>query len=344
MEIHEFGWQANPFSYRILPELFVGYADEVRSVLNGIRSGDKFILLLGPTGAGKTTLLQHIQAQLQGRVLYIPKPPTNPADWVTIFHPLLRSRLPFRGNGADIYTLHDKLNQKLRGKPCLLFVDECHEASMESLEWIRTLTDQVGPLTLVMAGLPIFENVLRDRLETFLRRFSVRIDLNSLSPAETRELVKRRIESVGGDDIRPFTAATLERIHDQTGGFPRDVLKVCNELAQQALARGLTTVDADFLKEASIPARVSMDALEALPSRQRLIVDTLAAHGDLTPTELVEKVQAKGHYKGDTDTAIRSVNNLLRRLMTDGIVERKKLGKAYKYRLAPRYQTLLVQA
>ena len=156
-------------------------------------------------------------------------------------------------------------------------------------------------------------------------------------------MIKRRIEHAGGEDIRPFTSSLIEHIHQQTGGFPRDILKACSELSQRALARDLTIIDMDLLKEADIPARVSLDVLESLPPRQKLIIDTLSSHGDLTPTELVEKVQSKGQYK-DSDNAIRSVNNLLRRLMSEGMVERKKLGKAYKYRLAGRYRTLLVHA
>jgi len=69
----------------------------------------------------------------------------------------------------------------------------------------------------------------------------------------------------------------------------------------------------------------------------------LSSHGEMTPTEIVEKVQAEGEYK-DQENAIRSVNNLVRRLMSDGFVERKKFGKAYKYRLSPRYKTLFVKA
>ena len=121
------------------------------------------------------------------------------------------------------------------------------------------------------------------------------------------------------------------------------MLKLCNELSQKALQKGLTTIDTEFMEEAEIPGRVSMETLESLPPRQKSIIDTLAGEGELTPTEIVAKMQEKGEYK-DNDNAIRSVNNLMRRLMSDGFVERKKVGKAYKYKISPRYQTLLVNA
>lgn len=343
-----FDWGSNPFSFKILPELFVGYGDEVSTLETGIRNGDKFALLLGPTGSGKTTLLRHISARFSDyKVIYLPKPPKDPQDWTTVFKGLTRPGLLGllfrRENGVDLYTLSARVNRKLGSRRCLLFVDECHEATQESLEWLRTITDQVDNLTVVLAGLPIFENSLRESLETFLRRVTLRVDLGCLTQAETREFIKKRIEQAGGEDIKPFTSSLVEHIHEKTGGFPREILRACNELYQKALERGLTTIDTDFLKEAQIESRVSREDLEALPSRQKLIIDILVKEGELTPTEMVEKVRSKGEYK-DKDNAVRSVNNLVRRLMTDGYVERKKIGKAYKYRISPRYRTLLVTA
>ncbi len=342
-----FNWGSNPFAFRILPEHFVGYDEEKKSILDGINNGDKFTLLLGPTGSGKTTFIKHISGRLsEHKVIYIPKPPTNPTDWIGIFsefsRPSFFSRI-FRKSKIDLYTLSSKVNSGLARKKCVLFVDECHEATQESLEWLRTITDQVQNLTVVLAGLPIFENVLKNNLETFLRRVTLRIDLGCLSQVETREFIKKRIEGVGGQDIRPFTSSIIEYVHHKTGGFPREVLRACNEISQKAVEKGLTIVDMEFLKETDIPGRPSREALEILPPRQKLIVDILASEGELTPTEIVEKLQAKGDYK-NTDNAIRSINNLVRRLMSDGLVERKRIGKAYKYKISPRYQTLLVNS
>jgi len=341
-----FRWDSNPFSFKILPELLVGYTSERDSIINGIHTGEKFTLLLGPTGSGKTTLLKHISDKFPDcKVLYLPKPPKDPNDWVSIFNDVTRRRFSFlfRGDGTDIYHLSEKMNQKLSNNKCILFVDECHEATQESLEWLRTIADQVDNLIVVLAGLPVFENILKENLETFLRRVTLRVDLGCLSQAETREFIKKRIENVGGDDIKPFTTSSVEYIHQKTGGFPREVLKVCNSLFQKALEKGLTTIDSGFLQEADIGTRVSLETLESLPPRQKLIIDILVKEGELTPTEIVTIIQEKGEYK-EKENAIRSVNNLLRRLMSDGLVERKRIGKAYKYKISPRYQTLLVNA
>jgi len=345
-----FKWENNPFAFRILPDCFVGYEREVNSLLNGITNGDKFALLTGPTGAGKTTFIKHLIKRLDecGNVIYLPKPPKNPSDWMSVFDSIIRPGFPmsmfWNKNKISLYNLSEEINKKLNTGRCILFVDECHEASMDSLEWLRTITDQVDNLSVVLAGLPVFEKILKENLETFMKRFSITINLNNLSKPETRELIKRRIEATGGEDIKPFTADSIEFIYTKTGGFPREILKLCSDFSQKAVEKGISTVDIDFLKESDsgVEEKISLETVEELPERQKLILQTLADKGALTPSGIIENMK-KGEYK-DEDNAVRSVNNILRRLMSDGFVERKKTGKTYKYAVSGRFQSVLVKA
>jgi predicted ATPase len=255
---------------------------------------------------------------------------------------LLKSLLS-RRDETNIYNLSEKVNRKLGSDRFLLFVDECHEASIDSLEWLRTLVDQIDNLSVLLAGLPVFDNTLKGSLETFSRRINTRTELGNLTKAETRELVKKRVESVGGDDIRPFTSRTIEHIYERTGGFPREVIRLCNELANNALKSNISTIDADFLKDVEAPvARVSMETVESLPERQKLIIDVMAGGGEFTPSDIVSSMG--GEVYKNRDNAIRSVNNLLRRLMKDGFVERKRVGKTYKYVISGKFKTLMVEA
>ena len=342
-----FNWDYNPFTFRIIPGTFVGYSDELHEIESALKNGDKFALLMGPTGSGKTTLLKNIASRFHNNeIVYLPKPPKNPEDWVKLLRPYTEGpirKLLRLHNGLDLYSISSKLNSKLSDRRIMIFIDECHEASQESLEWIRTITDHVDRLSIVMAGLPIFENNLKDNLESFLRRITIKVDLGCLDQSETKEFIKRKIESAGGKELKPFTDEAIEAIYQKTGGFPREILRVCNDLVRQAAEKDISVIDSVLLKETESYFKAAKETLDYLPPRQKLIIDTLASEGDLTPTELVENIQTKGVYK-DQDNAIRSVNNLLRRLMTDGLVERKKFGKAYKYRISPRYQSYFVKA
>jgi len=345
-----FSWESNPFVFQILPELFVGYGRETESLVDGLQSGNKFSLVLGPTGSGKTTLIKSIINRLSSEfdhVIYLPKPPRDHMDWVSVFHDFTRSGILksifSRGNGVSVYNLSEVVNNRLSGKKVLLLIDECQESSVESMEWLRALTDHIQNLYIVMAALPVFENTLKSSLESFLRRVGTRVELTTLTRSETRELVKKRITHTGGDDIKPFTSGTLDYVYQRTGGFPREILRVCDELVKQAIEKNISTIDTDFIKETHQPEqRLSIEVLDTLPERQRLILDTLSREGKMTPSEIIDALDIE-EYK-NRDNAIRSVNNLLRRLMKDGLIERKRIGKTYKYVVSSKFQTLMVEA
>ncbi len=352
-----FKWKENPFNFRIMPELFVGYIRETEKLAKSIQNNDKLSILMGPTGSGKTTLLKFLMKKFekQRKIFYLSKPPSNPEDWVKIFtnfmHLGMLDKLFSRSKDVNIYNLSEWVNNKMKKRKMILFVDEVHEAGTETLEWLRTLTDQIDNLSVVIAGLPGLEAMLRDRLETFMRRVNVKVELSNLTKPETRELIKTRIEWVGGEDIKPFTSETVERIYEKTGGFPREIIRMCNDLVQNAIQENITTIDMSFLRDAdfypktqktSLMSLSSTNNLNGIPSKQRHIIEILWKYGELTPTEIVEKMDTDD-YKSK-DNAIRSINNILKRLVKDGTIIRKRRGKSYQYLLSDKIRTLMVHA
>jgi len=344
-----FGWDSSPFVFKILPDLFVGYESEMQSLIGSLSKGSKFTLIIGPTGSGKTTMMKNMINKIQGyaRVFYVPKPPNDPDDWKRIFAEIVRpgflSRLFSRPKMHDItiYEIGEWVNKRSRGKRLLLLVDECHESTQESLEWLRTLADQVENLSLVLAGLPVFEKKLSEELETFRRRIETRVELTNLTLTETRELIKKRIEWMGGEDVKPFASNSIQFIYDRTNGFPREILRVCNELVQQALDKNMSTIDPEFMLESSLyEKRVSIDSIEELPYRQRGILKILSCGTEMTPTQIVHEMDPKDY--SDVGNAARSVNNILRRLSRDNMVTRERKGKAYKYKISPKFQTMFI--
>ncbi len=345
-----FNWRENPFSFKILPDLFVGYMKETERILTGIQNNDKLSLLIGPTGSGKTTLLKFLMKNFEKDriIFYLSKPPNDPEDWVKVFANFIGlgvfERLFSRRKDINLYNLSEWVNKKMKNSNVVMLVDESHEAGIETLEWLRTLTDQIDNLSVVITGLPVLESTLNDNLETFRRRVNTRVELASLTKSETRELIKKRIEWAGGDDIKPFTSETIERIYEKTGGFPREVIRMCNDLVQKAMENNISTIDMNFLKDSEItsPKRVSLESVKSLPSKQRDILEILGKYGESTPKEIVEKMNLEG-YKS-RDNAIRSINNIVKRLVKEGMVMRKKRGKSYQYTLSDKIRTLMVDA
>ena len=234
--LSQMGWKENPFTLKIYPSIFVGYKNQLKDLVSHLKEGHKIALVTGSTGSGKTTLLKLLESEMKNEyeVLYLPKPPKKDelvSVFLSKFKPSLLQRI--FGVNVRLHNLHEYLNKKLGSKKLLLLVDELHESDLYTLEWLRTISDQVENLQLIFAGLPVVEEFLRKNLETLRNRIVTHVELTSLSREETRELIKKRIESVGGEDVKPFTEDCINEIYKITGGFPREVLKLCDKLVQR---------------------------------------------------------------------------------------------------------------
>lgn len=336
-------WKENPFTFNIYPYLFVGYKEQANRVLLMLLEKHKFILLSGPTGSGKTTLLRWAENNLGNGydALYIGKPPEKPEDFVLIFNEKYKSKWPFRKKLENIYQIPEFLNKKLKRKQLVLMLDEAHEASIETLEWLRVLGDQVNNVSFLLAGLPVFEEQLMDKLETFRKRIIAKIDLSSLTKEETEKMIKMRIQNVGGHG-NEFSKELMDFIHERAGGFPREVLRLCNELVTNAILQGKTEITQELLEGIEIKEeRVSMAILDTFTPMQREIIEILAQKS-LPPGHIADSLDLQ-KYKS-RQHAVRSVNNILKMLLAQDYVERKQSEKTFIYSLTTKIKPLLVKA
>ena len=345
--VAENGWSESPFTFSIRPELYVGYEEQKAALLSVIEEKHNISLVTGPTGSGKTTLLKWAALNVPKNfdILYAGKPPANTQELVDIFNNkygapwFLRLFMP---NIKNPYQIPDYLTKKLRGKHLVFFLDEAHEAELEMLEWIRVLSDQVDNMTIILSGLPVFESKIRDKLETLRKRIVARIEVLSLTKPEMEQMIAMRIESVGGKGHAPFEQNAIDAIYDKTGGFPREVLRVCTELISAAARQGRSAITVDMVSARKEEEKsVSVSAIEALTPMQRDVIERLASGpaspGDIANGMSLDKYKSRQH-------AVRSVNNILIRMMADKMVERTRKDRAFVYHLAPKLKTLVVKA
>lgn len=359
MGIEKWGWKEDPFTLRIDPNLFTGYDEQVTAIKRHIENKHKIALLTGNTGSGKTTLLKWLETHNTNVAkLYISKPPQKSEEFVQIFTDIFGLGFfdRFLHRSPSLWTLPAYINKKLNGTHLLFLIDEAHETSRDVLEWLRVLVDQIDSVSLVVAGLPALESNIKASLETFEQRITTRIALTALSESETKELLRKRIEAAGGSGTTPFTDAAIGAIYQRTGGFPREVLKLADKLVHDAIEKGQESIDAQNLADyrefepapvleepvvAFAPKPPTESQVANLPRKQRQLLELLAKTDWLTPTALAE--QASGSY-ASKGHAIRSINNILHRLMLEGYVQRESKGKAFMYALTPKVRTLFVTA
>ena len=339
------GWSQNPFTFNINPSLFVGYRKQVETLTAMLEEGHKLCLIVGPTGSGKTSILKWVMKEVpKYDYLYLPKPPSKPEEFVAIFGEKYKISWFSRLLGtSEIKTLYEipELLEKKQEKKLVILLDEAQEADIEVLEWLRVLSDQSDKLVIILAGLPILEDILRDKLESLRKRVAARMELVSLTKDDARELIKKRIIDVGGKGDE-FAPEVIDYVYQNTAGFPREVIRICNELVNKAIDEG-KPIDSSLFEK--IPERAEKEeepTLElAVTGMQRQILEMMATQ-PLSPGQIADNLDLT-KYKS-RQHAVRSINNILKDLLARNFVERIRKDKTYIYSLAPRLKTIFVKA
>jgi len=341
-------WTSNAFTFSIDPSLFVGYNDQMKRITNSIKEKHKISLVTGPTGSGKTMFLQRIALQNKYVFLYIGKPPAEAEEFVKIFNEKFRApwylRL-FMPNIRNVYQIPEFLNKKLKGKHLVILFDEGHEAEIDVLEWLRLLSDQVHNVTIILSGLPIFEDKLRQSLESMWNRVTTRVELVSLTREETKEMIRKRINKVGGIGLKPFDDIIVENIYGKTHGYPREVIRLCDKLINQTMEEGRTEIGFIPAKREEViekirDERISLSVLDNMTPMQRKVTEMLIR--PLTPGQIADEIGTQ-KYK-TRQHAVRSVNNILKDLMKEDLVERRRKDRAFVYELTSKVKTLVAKS
>lgn len=336
------GWTSNPFTFRITPRIYVGYKSQKQRILRTLKEKHKIIVIIGPTGSGKTTMLKWLSNNLPKNyeTIYIGKPPSKPEEFVHIFSQNYRTSWilrPFITNIKSIYNIPSFLNKRLRNKHLVVFCDEAHESKQDVLEWLRVLGDNVENMSLVLAGLPVFDESLGS-IETLRKRIAARVELLSLTKEETKKMIEERIRSKGGKG-NEFDSV-IDNIYNLTGGFPREILRICDTIIERAVSKGETTITPILLEEQKPKTpEPSLHILDSLTQTQREVMEMLTV--PKTPGEIANQLDLS-RYKS-RQHAVRSMNNILKYLMKEGFVERTKRDRAFLYQLKPQFRSLVVK-
>ncbi|MFB6077032.1 MAG: BlaI/MecI/CopY family transcriptional regulator [Candidatus Nanohaloarchaea archaeon] len=186
-------------------------------------------------------------------------------------------------------------------------------------------------------------------------RATASVTLQSLDKDHSIELVRKRIEQVGGSSIEPFTQSALLRIYEATDGFPREILRVCHDCTVTAAEADKSIIDEDDVDDVLDEGADDMNSeggasgtetdadgtggettesgdIDRLTPKQRAVYDAIVDLEEATSGDIVDRIGAEDYES--RSHAIRSVNNILRRLMEQDAVDRDRRGRTYIYRPA----------
>ncbi len=227
-----YGLTTAPFRLSPDPDFFFPSKPHIsaREVLKyAVQNDEGFMVLTGPAGTGKTLLLRVLLQEIGKKKISVvlTNPVLSPAG---LLHQILLE-LGFKLDGAigeeNLLAAFQKVLLKLaaKNKDILVIVDEAQNIPLETLEYLRMLsnieTSQKKLLQILLTGQPELEKLLEDpRLAQLSQRIAVYESLRPFSATETMEYVNYRLAKAGRGDLA-LTFWARKTLHHLTGGVPR---------------------------------------------------------------------------------------------------------------------------
>jgi len=256
-----FGLTEKPFS--LLPDAtFLYPSRQHRMAINmleyGMLSQAGFIVISGEVGAGKTTIIRRFLKSANpaetvvGVITNSSKGLGQLLTWVA-----MAFELDHQGrDNAQLYTLFVEfmLRQYAEGRRTILIIDEAQNFEAETLEELRMLSnvnnerDQL--LQIVLVGQPeLLTTLRRPDLRQFVQRIAVHCHLAPLGAKDTRDYIRFRLQSAGGDpDL--FEDEACRVVHYFSGGVPRLINLLCDVSLVYAFSDEAPRVSGSLVLEA----------------------------------------------------------------------------------------------
>ena len=271
-----------PFQINTEPDfLWLGEThDEALSVLKyGVMNRSGILLLTGDVGTGKTTLVNKLLGDLDddvvaGNIVH------SRIDLLGFLN-LVGQAFNFPGRFSKIdqflaYFNQFLRNQYLRGRHVLLIVDEAHKLSPKILEQTRLLSNiSVAGENLVSIFL-VGQNELNKHLlsaqnRALRQRITIHYQLKPLSPVETGQYCRHRLNLAGGRS-EIFNPQAIKEIHRFSRGYPRLINIICERALIAGYANGQRAISPEVITECTrelmIPGEIELGSAPAYTTDQ----------------------------------------------------------------------------
>jgi len=247
-----FGLAERPFSKTPDPRfLFLskGHREALARLQYAVEERD-IIMLTGDIGCGKTTLSRVLIDALEDcKIILMINPRMTPVEFLRVLAMRLDIDETARYKadlleqlGTALYALYEK------GIHPVLVIDEAQLVPhKETFDEIRLLTnfqfDDQNMISVVLMGQPELRRRLSHRAyEPLRQRIGMQYDLKPLDVDETEAYIRFRMEVASGrGDI--FTASSVRKIYEYSGGVPRKINHASGLALLEAFGRESRFVD-----------------------------------------------------------------------------------------------------
>ncbi|MCX8206170.1 MAG: ATP-binding protein [Candidatus Micrarchaeota archaeon] len=230
-------------------------AESIRQIDSGA-----VISTYGTAGMGKTSLLHYLDSKLP-KSRYVTvfldfREIATRAEFMAVMHRRLAAAGGLLAKIQDAFTgsnktLVERINTALGKRQLVLLIDEAgllRDGEIASL--LATIKDRTHSAIVTTSIEPLssyeaYKGSFREG------RVAKQVQFPLPSDEELREMVRERIESVGGSRIYPFGRDALDYIARISGNIPREVLINCQNASMyyvdESLNRELTRADLEIL-------------------------------------------------------------------------------------------------
>jgi general secretion pathway protein A len=231
VNIPPFSTSPNPASMYLTP----GLQSTLHKIKYVIDKRQGLTCVLGDVGMGKSTLVRLLFGEYSARedvvACFIPTPSYS-SDFAFLKGICADFKLPPKRSLYDQEQLLQGylMERLIENRNVVVFLDEAQKLNGKMLEQVRSMlnfeTNDAKMIQIVLAG----QLELRDRLRSpdkkaLRSRIFAPSILDALALDETCAMIAHRCQYAGIPN--PFTDEIVEKIYAQTGGVPREVLKVC---------------------------------------------------------------------------------------------------------------------
>jgi general secretion pathway protein A len=239
MDVPVFSISANPscmYMTRALQEATVRFR-------RAIARKQGLCCILGDNGLGKSSLLKFLASGYE----------TDERCNVSYFSDSRKFKTPFeflkmisadfdisprRSQSAQMDAIEQFLvASHAEGKASLVFIDEAQRMSIDTLELLRAMlnyeTDTEKLVQFVLSGqLNLRDRLLEPDYKAIRSRIVAPYLMTPLATEETIAMIQFRLDAWGVQN--PFSREAMFRVHEMTGGVPRDILLLCQAAYDKA--------------------------------------------------------------------------------------------------------------